>query len=307
MSKIRYNPETPLYTSDERAWRIGELGNVLDSLHATGQPVVLFVHGRGKEPNKSLRGATFAKGLAVHKIERGYGVRVLMFNWDSAFKGWNFLDREVPIANTEAGAIALGQVLRALQHHQTQGPESGKPAMLVHSMGSIVVQKAVLNGHWPQVKGLFSRVLLSQPDADDVGHTDWMQPLAEREKVYVTLNRDDKVLQRSTDVRPDGRHALGLDTSEPLAPAATYVDLTNMGVLGQKDDDHEVFGKGAMNGQLHVCQFFENALTGKPVKLQLGANVERIDRQVVYRLASRNEPGAPCLKQPTLPGDHDED
>lgn len=114
MGRIRYNPETPLYTSDERAWRIDELGNALVTLRATGQPIVLFVHGRGKEPDKSLRGATFTKGLAVHKIERGYGVRVLMFNWNSAFRGLSFLDREVPLANTEDGAVALGQVLRAL-------------------------------------------------------------------------------------------------------------------------------------------------------------------------------------------------
>ena len=144
-------------------------------------------------------------------------------------------------------------------------------------------------------------MLFSQPDADDVGHAAWLDPVAQREKAFVTQNRDDKVLRRSTDARPAGAQALGLGTAQPLAPHARYVDLSSMGELGQKDEDHEVFGKGAMNGQLHVCQFFMQALTGQTVVLDPAVNVESIEREVVFRLRSRSDPGAPCLKLPELP------
>ncbi len=301
MKKIAFDPAVPLYTSDSRAWRIDQLTNVLDSLESTGKPTVIFVHGRGKEPNKSLRGGTFTDGMAVHKIELGYDVRVLMLNWDSAFKGFHFLDREVPLSHTEAASVALGQVLKELQKHQSAAPLSPKPALLVHSMGSIVIQKAILAGRWPDASGLFSCVLFSQPDADDVGHSVWLERLAQREKVFVTLSKDDHVLKRSTDARPKGTHALGLGAMDPLAVSATYVDLTCMGPMGQKDEDHEVFGKGAMNGQLYLCQFFTQALTGNRVTLDINFNVESVDRQVVYRLKSHFEPGAACLAKPTLP------
>lgn len=302
MTSLKFNAETPLYTSDAKCWRIDQLSDVLQVLQTTGKPVVIFVHGRGKEPHKGLLGGTFTKGMAVHKIERGYDVKVLMFNWDSAFHGLNLFDREVPLSHTKAGGSALGQTIAALEKFETKNPETAHPALLVHSMGSVVVQRAVEDGHWPAVSsGLFSSVLFSQPDADDVGHASWLDLLAQRERTFVTQNRDDHVLRRSTDSRPIGAQALGLGTTQPLAPHATYLDLTSMGAIGNKDDDHEVFGKGAMNGQLHVCQFFTQALTGQAVVLDLATNVSGIDREVVYRLKGRYEPDAPCLKIPELP------
>jgi esterase/lipase superfamily enzyme len=301
MAKLKFNSDTPLYTSDAKSWRIDQLGAAMTQLAALGKPIVIFVHGRGKEPGKSLLGATFTEGKAVHKIERGYGVSVLMFNWDSAFNGFSFLDREVPLSHTGAGGAAFGQVLAALGKYQLANPAKPKPALLVHSMGSIVLQRAVADGHCSTEGRLFSTVLFSQPDADDVGHAAWLDVLALRERTFVTLNKDDHVLKRSTDARSPGAHALGLDTAQALAPHATYVDISNMGALGDKDEDHEVFGKGAMNQQIFLCQFFSQALTGEPVILDLAKNVERIDRAVVYRLRDRREPGAPCLKVPTLP------
>ncbi len=301
MSKIKFNAATPLYTSDAKAWRIDQLPAVLAQLNASGKPVVLFVHGRGKEPGKSLLGGTFTEGMAVHKIERGYDVKVLMFNWDSAFHGLNLFDREVPLSHTPAGGAALGSTLTALKQFEADNPGIPRPALLVHSMGSVVVQHALLEGHWPAESSLFSTVLISEPDCDDVNHASWLELLAARERTFVTQNQDDFVLIRATDARPAGAKALGLGTSEPLAPHATYIDLTNMGALGKKDADHEVFGKGAMNGQLYVCQFFTQALTGKNVVLDPAVNVDSIERNVVYRLKSRFEPGAPCLKIPDLP------
>ncbi len=301
MSKMEFNASAPLYTSDAKAWRIDQLPDVLAQLSATAKPIVLFVHGRGKEPGKSLVGGTFTKGMAVHKIERGYDVRVLMFNWDAAFHGFNLFDREVPLSHTSAGGLALGKTLTALQEFEAANPGIPRPALLVHSMGSIVVQHALQDGHWPAGTVLFSTVVFSEPDADDVGHAAWLEPLAMREMTFVTQNQDDNVLIRSTDARPPGVKALGLGTSQPLAPHAKYVDLTSMGPLGKKDEDHEVFGKGAMNGQLYVCQFFTQALTGQIVVLDRAVNLASTERDVIYRLKARYEPVAPCLKVPILP------
>lgn len=301
MSKLKFDAATPLYTSDAAAWPIDQLPKVLSKLYASDKPIVLFVHGRGKEPEKSIHGATFAKGQAVHKIELGYNVKVLMFNWDSAFHGINVTDREVPLSHTKAGGVALGKTLTALHQFQTANPNVKRPALLVHSMGSIVAQRAVEDGHWPQASGLFSAVIFSQPDADDVGHASWLDHLSQQERVFVTQNKDDHVLSHSTDARPPGAHALGLGTSQPLAHHATYVDLSNMGALNDEDDDHEVFGKGAMNGQLYVCQFFTEVLTGQPVTLDPAINAAHIEHGVIYRLRSLYKPEAPCMKVPHLP------
>jgi len=301
MPKLKFKAETPLYTSDGKPWRMQDFPAVMGQLVALNKPIVIFVHGRGKEPGKSLFGATFTQGLAVHKIERGYDVSVLMFNWDSAFRGFNFLDREVPLSNTPAGGTALGLLLQQLKQFQSANPGSKKPSLLVHSMGSVVVQRAIEDGRWPDSKNLFSAVLFSQPDADDKGHSAWLEEVAKRETTYVTMNADDHVLRRSTDARPDGAHALGLGTQEPLAPHAKYIDISLMGTVGKKDEDHEVFGKGAMNGQIYLCRFFTEALLGEAVVLDPAKNVESVTGDMIYRLKRKSEPGASCLKLPELP------
>jgi len=113
MGKLKFNSQTPLYTSDASPWRLDQLSDVLDQLSARSKPIVIFVHGRGKEPNKSLKGASFIKGLAVPKIEVGYDVSVLLFSWDSAFPGVAFLDRSRALARRcrHAGASDLSSTL----------------------------------------------------------------------------------------------------------------------------------------------------------------------------------------------------
>ena len=108
-------------------------------------------------------------------------------------------------------------------------------------MGSIVIQRAIESGAWPQQAPLYSHVVLFQPDAD--GHSVWLEQLGRRESVLCTLNADDRVLQRSNDDRAPGARALGLGAPDPLAANAKYIDLTGMGALGEADDDHEVLAR----------------------------------------------------------------
>ena len=304
MPKLKFDAATPIYSTEAgyvpKAWRMEDAQSALAEAYSRGKPVVVFVHGRGKEPNKSFRGATFAKGLAVWKLELGYDCTVVMFNWDSAFSGFQFRDRSRALENAVEGGSRLAEFLRELALFEADHPALAKPVLLAHSMGSIVVKHAVEGGTWPTVGPLFTQAILSEPDADDVGHSAWLGMLGGHEKVFSTLNADDKILQRSDNTRPAGAHALGLGTSEPLAPNVKYVDLTSMGALGAVDDDHEVFGKGAMNGQVNVCVFFEQAILGKNVTLD-DSNVESITREVVYTLKQQSNVHAPCLKIPTLP------
>jgi hypothetical protein len=75
-----------------------------------------------------------------------------------------------------------------------------------------------------------------------------------------------------------------------------------MGPIGsEQDDDHEVFGKGAMNGQVYVCEFFEQALRGTGVVPDPGVNVDSIERGGIYRLKAKFDLKAPRLRQPALP------
>jgi esterase/lipase superfamily enzyme len=299
--KLKFDAAKPLYTSDNKKWAIDELPTVLDSLYDKKKPVVVFVHGRGDEPKKSLQGGAFVTGLAVHKIELGYDVSVLMFNWDSDFPGMEFWDRDQPLRNTEPAAERFAGLLSQLKAYQAEKLDRPRPVLLTHSMGSIVLQKTIEANNW-LTESCFKYVLLSQPDADDVGHEDWVEKLASVEKLFITMNANDWVLLKSTQSRPAGRKALGLVPGS-FSNKATYIDLSNAGLRGKKDEDHEVFGKNAMNGQVHVCEFFTQVITGKPVLMDK-SNVESGDTfgLVVLKNLQSNASKTPSLKVPKLPG-----
>lgn len=281
MAKLKFNQATPLYRRDASACAIDQMATLLDAVYALGKPVVLFVHGRGKEPQKSLRGSTLGKGHAVPKVEDAYDSTVVMFNWNSAFPGVSVFDRSDALAATKPAADALFLVLQQLSTYLA-ATGAKRPSLLVHSMGSIVLQHLVNHHGWP-AGPLFSHVLLTQPDADDAGHAAWLEPIASVEDVYVTSNADDWVLQQSNDQRPAGCKPLGLGTGEPHAPSARYIDLSDMGPFGKHDNDHEVFAEAAMDGQRHVWKFFSQAIRGETVVLDLAANVAKIDGNT-YRL-----------------------
>ena len=85
----------------------------------------------------------------------------------------------------------------------------------------------------------------------------------------MTFNADDKVLLKSNDDRPKGAHALGLGTDQPLAPMFVTSILQAWGSWLREGRRSRGVRQGAMNGQLLVCQFFEQALQGEKLCLTL--------------------------------------
>ena len=89
---------------------------VLDKILPKSGPTILFVHGRGNEPKKSLKGGLFVQGLAVHKLETDYGANVIMFNWDSK-RGNGLKDRSRPLSKMEDAANSFSVVLQGIRSY----------------------------------------------------------------------------------------------------------------------------------------------------------------------------------------------
>lgn len=271
--RLGYDENLLLYDSGARGFRRAELGAALDAALAEGRPVILFVHGRGREPRKGLEGTPLGPplgvpGQAVPKLERLYGARVLMVSWESARGGLplDFDDRDEPLSHMEDAAERFGTVLAAVAEAAPPRPARPPLALLVHSMGSVVVETYVRRElaagrpGWP-VERLFDAVVFSSADSDQCGHAAWLQPIAAREVVYVTVNPDDAILQRSTECRPPDGAALGLDPGGERATAATYVELA-AGAAG-RFDRHEVFSVDPDGSARGVAHFFAAVLCGR--------------------------------------------
>jgi hypothetical protein len=121
-----------------------------------------------------------------------------------------------------------------------------------------VLQRFVeANGWQPAVVPLFTNVILSSADADNLGHALWVNKIAAAERVFLTVNGKDDTLAKSTEGRPASAVALGLNPGAVLADAATYATISI--------DAHEVFTKRPDHPEL--SGFFGAAFDGRDIPL----------------------------------------
>ncbi|MBC7457332.1 MAG: alpha/beta hydrolase [Bdellovibrionaceae bacterium] len=258
-AKLEFNAQYPLYTADGARYGFDQIHAALDTAFASNKPVVIYIHGRGDEPLKSIEGKPLIGGATVPKIEKDFDVRVILFNWDS--QGL-LLDRKKPLSNIPAAVESFKKVLAAIK---TYNLTNKKLILHAHSMGSIVIQTYILQNGWPAAGSpIFSNVLFTEPDADNLKHAVWMDQISSQENVFITINNDDVILNRSTDARPPGAAALGLKPTADLSYAATYLDFTKLGdKVNKATHVHEIFDKDGMKFQVHICTVIEQIMKGE--------------------------------------------
>lgn len=254
--KYKFDSKYPLYTRDGSKFGFENVDRAMDKVYSTGRPIVLFVHGRGSEPNKSLDKATFVEGGAVRKIENQYKATVLLFNWDSqAF----LYDRTKPLSKMKESADSFALVMMKMAHYFEMHPSFKRPVLIAHSMGSIVLETYIRKYGWfPHATSpLFSKVFFTSPDSDNINHWLWLNEIGRVEKVYLSINKGDSILSKSNDARENKAKPLGLAPVLPYSENITYLELTD--VAGGA---HEVFNKANMKSQINYCQIFDRILTG---------------------------------------------
>jgi esterase/lipase superfamily enzyme len=285
-ASLPYREDRYLYASDRTAYGIEQVEDALDAAAQRGRPIVLFVHGRGAEPEKSLNGTggltqVFVEGRAVHKLE-AYDASVLLVSWDSkrgGFGPFGIRDRTRPLGNTPAGGAKLREVLHRVSAWADQNPSRPPVSLLAHSMGTIVLEECVRAGGWPERSTpLFRNVILCSADADNLGHAKWVEDIPATERVYVTVNPGDEILRDSSEGRQQLARALGLDPGTPLASNATYVALHADAKKAERFGPHEVFHKCSCRGHAQVVRFFRVVLRGETPDLGAGARPGSVAR-----------------------------
>jgi hypothetical protein len=274
----------------ERA-NIEDADAVLDALFASRQPVVLYVHGRGNEPRKT------ARQDIVGKLESQYGIKVLMFNWNS--RGFLF---SRPVDRARASAPNLRDTISRLGTYRDAHPETaGVPvSLLVHSMGSIVLRPALDGLSLANQNGpIFSNILITESDEDAQGHNAWVERLRARNAILLTFNESDSTVRRSN--HGEGLTPLGLRPEPPLAGNAQYINATDR--VGQA---HRLFDKGRLHGNVALCEIFTAMLRGAPPDLTSATIGER--QGTILIPFSRSDRSAPCFRDVIdLPDDDDDD
>ena len=259
---LSYDPDKFVYLSNERAFARDGVPAAFKEVLPAEKPVVLFVHGRGNEPGKSLVGTGLLsqmyglEGRAVHNLEETYRLPVVLFSWDSkrnpGLLNLDLADRCRPLENSVEAAERLRSVVESLSSLKTERP---RVVLLAHSMGTWVVKNYV-EKYGPFPKGLFANVVLSSADVDNAGHDVWVQTLAATSRVYITVNEGDEILLQATkSCRKEGVLPLGRVPGQARASNATYVQFPSM-------EAHEIFFRKEWGKFDRVRDFYGAVLSG---------------------------------------------
>ena len=269
-----FDPTTRLVIAPAERKPISSIDQILAKLFDKKVPLVLYVHGRGNEPKKT------EEGKILEKLEHEYGVKVLMFNWDS--KGF-LLSR--PVDNAKEAAPYLSDVIAKISDYRKRNPETEHVpvSLLVHSMGNIVLQTAIEKdlSLTCKDKGLFTNILMTGSDADAEGHNLWVQKLKANDTIIVTINKNDGTLSWSK--HDNGKTPLGINPKQPLAINAYYLDVT--GLVGNV---HRLFQKGKQHGQISVCKILTSMLRSETPNLEKGGKglIGKINERILVPVAN---------------------
>ena len=205
-----------------------------DRAASTDRPLIVFIHGRGKHPEKAF-GDDPETGLDILvQMRTRYSAEVLMVHWPSWLDVMGY-----PSLNAREAGPHLQLLFERLYHFRDTGGAAGtRPLTLfVHSMGNQLLSSYMEdypgNAHGRQP--LFETLILNAPDVDLEDHGQWVERIDFVGRIFILLNTDkDRLLQLSSYLWQKPRLGRQLHHAdhrpEPLAKNADYVDLVHLGV-----------------------------------------------------------------------------
>ncbi len=183
---------------------------------------ILFVHGRGKHPEKA-----FNKHLLAD-LEKDYSAKVIMFHWPSWEGRFAF-----PIQKARKSSEDFMHVLGSLLRYKELNKEKIKGikfTLLTNSMGSIVLEQAMKN-YTGTLTTIFDTLVISAPASAAKTHHKWVEKINFSENIYITINQEDKLLGKLGIKLIGKRLGKGLTSffgnEFKKANNAHYIDLTD--------------------------------------------------------------------------------
>ena len=247
-----------LISEDHHYYGEGCFKKIIESTFATGKPIVLFVHGRGKHPSKTI------KNDLLSSIRNQYNVSILTYTWPSYTGRSGFPDEKA--RNSRTG---LENVLKSLYRIKKTGGYNQPISLLTHSMGSIVLQGLMEKSTGSLLpKHSFESVVISASASSHKDHKKWVEKLTFFKKAYIVSNSNDKAL-----LCLEGKKLLcklglrfnlsarlgriGGSVPEENASNATYIDFTK-----STGKSHRYYINHAKKSP-RVFNFYRAALAGK--------------------------------------------
>lgn len=222
---------------------------------ASKKNCVFYIHGYNKPFLETLEQGWL--------IQEKYGVEVVLFTWPSNTGGVPPVEYRAArrIAQVSFGALDALLEKYALYLNQWISPKDEEALLscqsstnlMAHSLGNYLLEHYVLSQAYQAETRLFTNVVLSQADVNNVDHVKWVDHVIVGQRIYVTINENDKILGWSETLNPP---RLGTTLKNLESQSARYFDFTDGKGVGKK---HQLWGE--VNNAV-VTSFFKTTLNG---------------------------------------------
>ena len=234
------------------------------------QNCLFYVHGF----NTSFKGA-----LDIgYSLETIYSVKVILFTWPSnGSESRRALDKARGVLSYKsdkreaAESIgALDRCFEALQKYLDKYSDLACQQsfnLACHSMGNYLLERLVRNNLYSKETIFFDNIGLLAADVNNKNHEEWVDRLAYRKRLYITINENDFALGASRAKFGEQQLArLGHWIRNLTARNAFYIDLTE-----QVGNSHGYFTDDSLQ-QTSVRRVFENMFNGRRAEPNLNFN-----------------------------------
>lgn len=280
------------------------------SSQSKGRNLLLFIHGFNNDMKAVLERA--------HTIEQLYNVEVLAFSWPANGGGIEGVaSYKIDKRDAKASIGALDRVLEYVQRmlqqfnqhaidlvrkeaekkypHDTEKQNRYIATVvdkscpftvnaMFHSMGNYLYKHLLLSSSSEGTELIFDNVILAAADANNPEHALWVDRIRCRNRVYITINEDDKALSVSRMKTGDeqlarlGHYLYGLDSQQGV-----YVNFTD--VRGVRDS-HAYFEGTTIKSNPKIKSFFNGAFNGRRAELLTNLNFDAATN--VYRFPKKS-------------------
>jgi esterase/lipase superfamily enzyme len=228
---------------------------ILEKLYSDGKPCVVFIHGFNQSLKKNIK-----KSLEIEK----FGVNVLAFSWPSN-PGPNFIALKIieykrACKNARRSTFALERFFdMLLAFVEEKGTNNTFKTLAIHSLGNYLTEDFINGLGFENQTALFKNILFHQADVNSVGHESWIDKLGENNRITITMNETDNVLDASDIISPD---RLGNTIANLNSKYAKYYDFTN---AEGAEDVHRLWTISKEKNP-NINTFFESVFRGKIIK-----------------------------------------
>lgn len=214
-----------------------EYKKLLKKCQTSGKHCVFFIHGFSKTFPETLEQGAL--------IEKRYGVEAVVFSWPSKPGGFTTVEYRKARRIAQASFGALDAALEKFGRYVIEQPFDRDALVecsisinfMAYSLGNYLFQNYVVSNDYAAETRIFANVILCQADVDSEKHAGWVNQIVAGQRVYATLNENDKVLAWSESVN---YARLGRTLANLEAANTVYVDVTRGEGVG---NEHQIWGK----------------------------------------------------------------